>query len=87
MKNNRVLLFLPTCLLLTTMTAVAEETANTQRRSGEARWTDAKTVDLAGYQVTLPEPRMVARSHGYLWFPTLYRTSNGDWLHRSGRPG
>jgi len=79
-KNKRVLLFLPTCLLLTTMTAVAEDTANMQRRSGEAQWVDAKNVDLAGFRVTLSEPRPIARSHGYLWFPTLYRTSNSGWL-------
>ena len=64
--------------MLATMAAVAEEPAKTEPRAGEARWTDSKTVNLAGYRVTLSKPRLVARSQGYLWFPTMTRLSGGD---------
>jgi hypothetical protein len=45
-----------------------------------AKWTTAKTVDLKGLKVSLSTPVLVARSKGYLWFPTLIRLANGDLL-------
>ncbi len=39
-----------------------------------------KTITLSGLEISLSKPRLVARSHGYLWFPTLYRTGSGEWL-------
>jgi hypothetical protein len=39
---------------------------------------DARTVNLKGLDVTLSEPVLVARSHGYCWFPTMARLSNGN---------
>ena len=54
---------------------LAESTPATQ-----PRWTDVKTVEVAGNKVTLSNPRLVARRKGYLWFPTLYRLSDGAWL-------
>jgi hypothetical protein len=40
----------------------------------------AATVDLKGLKVSLSEPILVARSKGYLWFPTLLQLQNGDLL-------
>jgi hypothetical protein len=37
-----------------------------------------KTVSLAGLNVSLSKPRLVARSRGYLWFPTMTRLSGGE---------
>jgi hypothetical protein len=44
------------------------------------QWPTAKTVELKGLQVQLSAPVVVARSQGYLWFPTLIRLANGDLL-------
>jgi hypothetical protein len=43
-------------------------------------WKTAATVDLKGLKVSLSEPVLVARSKGYLWFPTLLRLENSDLL-------
>ncbi|MDA1052470.1 MAG: sialidase family protein [Planctomycetota bacterium] len=67
-----------TIALVLAMASLAEEPANAEGRADEARWTDSKTVDLAGYRITLSKPRLVARSQGYLWFPTMTRLSGGD---------
>ena len=40
----------------------------------------ADDVKLKGVTVTLSDPVLVARSKGYLWFPTLVRTHGGDLL-------
>ena len=37
-----------------------------------------KTVSLKGLEISLSKPRLVARSPGYLWFPTLTRLSGGE---------
>lgn len=44
----------------------------------EPRWELVKTVSLAGFKVSLSKPRLVARSRGYLWFPTMTRLSGGE---------
>jgi hypothetical protein len=41
-------------------------------------WEMTKTVSLEGLDVSLSKPRLVARSHGYLWFPTMTRLSGGE---------
>jgi len=43
-----------------------------------AEWQPAQTVPLQGIKVTLSQPVLVARSKGYLWFPTLVKLSGGD---------
>jgi BNR repeat-like domain len=43
-------------------------------------WKDVSTVKLPGLKVTLSQPVLVARSKGYLWFPTLLRRPEGDLL-------
>src|SRR5262249_53880813 len=45
-----------------------------------AAWDTARTVELQGLKVSLSSPVLVARSKGYLWFPTLVRLANGDLL-------
>ena len=35
-------------------------------------------MSVENYQVTLSAPVLVARSKGYLWFPTLTKLANGD---------
>lgn len=41
---------------------------------------DTQTIAVPHYNITLAQPTLVARSKGYLWFPTLVRLSNGDLL-------
>ncbi len=41
-------------------------------------WQAGNTVELTGLKVTLSKPVLVARSKGYLWFPTVVRLSNGE---------
>jgi hypothetical protein len=43
-------------------------------------WKLAGTEELKGMKVTLSEPVLVARSKGYLWFPTLTRRADGTLL-------
>jgi hypothetical protein len=45
-----------------------------------AAWDTTRTVDLPGLKVSLSAPVLVARSKGYLWFPTLVRLADGDLL-------
>ena len=44
----------------------------------EPRWELTKTVSYQGIEVSLSKPRLVARSRGYLWFPTMTRLSGGE---------
>lgn len=62
---------------LATMAAFASVPlrANDQKSPG---WEMIKTVSLEGLEVSLSEPRLVARSRGYLWFPTMTRLSGGE---------
>jgi hypothetical protein len=43
-------------------------------------WKDAATVKLKDASISLSEPVLVARSKGYLWFPTLTPLANGSLL-------
>ncbi|MCX6050126.1 MAG: sialidase family protein [Chloroflexi bacterium] len=43
-------------------------------------WIDRKKVDLQGLRVTLSEPVVVGRSHGYFWFANLWQMPSGDLL-------
>ena len=43
-----------------------------------AAWETAATVPLEGVRVALSKPVLVARSKGYLWFPTMTRLSGGE---------
>src|SRR5262245_37268841 len=43
-------------------------------------WSVAKTVQLKGLKVSLSKPVLVARSKGYLWFPTLIPLGKGRLL-------
>jgi hypothetical protein len=44
----------------------------------EPRWEMVKKLSLQGFEVSLSKPRLVARSRGYLWFPTMTRLSGGQ---------
>ena len=44
----------------------------------KSSWEVTKTVSLEGLEISLSKPRLVARSHGYLWFPTMTRLSGGE---------
>jgi hypothetical protein len=46
--------------------------------AAEPQWETAATVTVGGLQVALSKPRLVARSAGYLWFPTMTRLSGGE---------
>ncbi|HJT75857.1 MAG TPA: sialidase family protein [Gemmataceae bacterium] len=43
-------------------------------------WKTARTLELHGLRGSLSEPVLVARSKGYLWFPTMARLAGGDLL-------
>src|SRR5262245_55772511 len=43
-------------------------------------WRDREPQMVGKLLVTLSEPVLVARSEGYLWFPTLVLLSNGELL-------
>ena len=45
---------------------------------GDGRWQAGNTIEMPGLKVTLSKPVLVARSKGYLWFPTVVRLSNGE---------
>jgi hypothetical protein len=46
--------------------------------TAEPQWETVETVSVRGLQVALSKPRLVARSAGYLWFPTMTRLSGGE---------
>jgi len=54
----------------------------TARDAAPARadWKVVKTQPLKGLTLSLSAPVLVARSKGYLWFPTLVRLGNNDLL-------
>lgn len=43
-------------------------------------WKPGKQTELNGVKISLSQPVLVARRHGFLWFPTLTRLTNGDLL-------
>ena len=46
----------------------------------DAAWHSGSTVRLKSLEVNLSRPVNVFRSKGYVWFPCLYRHTNGDVL-------
>ncbi len=57
------------------------DVARSQDSSTEEKppaWVNRPTLKLPGLEVTASEPVLVARSRGYLWFPTVVRLANGD---------
>ncbi len=44
----------------------------------DGRWQAGNSIEMPGLKVTLSKPVLVARSKGYLWFPTVVRLSNGE---------
>jgi hypothetical protein len=50
------------------------------RRAAEKVWKDVRTESVGDVEVSLSAPVLVARSEGYLWFPTCMRLSSGDLL-------
>jgi hypothetical protein len=43
-------------------------------------WHDAHVERVGGREITLSKPVLVARSSGFLWFPTIMRLASGDLL-------
>jgi hypothetical protein len=48
------------------------------------KWDRRRTVEAAGYRVTLSTPVLVRRSRRYNWLPQLHRMANGDLLATMG---
>ncbi len=48
------------------------------REQSEPAWEMTPSLSLGGLDISLSKPRLVARSHGYLWFPTMTRLSGGE---------
>ncbi len=66
--------------LLSAAAALAVLSASASAEGPAPAWKTARTADLHGLRVSLSEPVLVARSKGYLWFPTLARLAGGDLL-------
>jgi len=49
-------------------------------RASAESWQAGNTAEVAGLKVTFSKPVLVARSKGYLWFPTLVKLSSGELL-------
>jgi hypothetical protein len=49
-------------------------------KSATSSWKTARTIPLKGLKVSLSEPVLVARSRGFLWFPTLVHLGKGKLL-------
>jgi len=50
----------------------------TVRAADRPQWETTATLQLNGLEISLSKPRLVARSSGYLWFPTMTRLSGGE---------
>src|SRR5262245_34011835 len=70
---------LPWSLTVLFLAAASPLQAADPNKSGEG-WKTTKTVELKGLKVSLSSPVLVARSQGYLWFPTLYKLADGNLL-------
>ena len=66
--------------LLTAQPGLADEPATDQPPTKAKAWDAAQTVALEGVKVTLSSPVLVARSSGYLWFPSLISLEGGTIL-------
>ncbi len=43
-------------------------------------WEDGGTVEADGLKVSLSRPRLVLRSQGFLWFPSMYHRADNRWF-------
>ncbi len=68
-----------TCLLAFMLLAAGNYLGGAAQNKAPA-WEQKQTIALKGAKVTLSAPILVARSRGYLWFPTLIRRPQGDLL-------
>ena len=79
MLVDRRPLLLPIVLVVMVFNAPIWMTASAAAgEDGDGRWQAGNTVEMPGLKVTLSKPVLVARSKGYLWFPTVARLSNGE---------
>jgi len=62
------------------LVAFSSATRADDRATDPPKWEMTRPVALGGSEISLSKPRLVARRRGYLWFPTLHRTSDGNWL-------
>ena len=69
-----------TSIYLSTIPVPVRAASEGDRQSGQAKpdWEMTKTVATGDLDVSLSKPRLVARSSGYLWFPTMTRLSGGE---------
>lgn len=65
------------CLAPPGSTARAQQPQRDSAAAQQPSWKIAKTLTLGSSKVALSEPVLVARSKGYLWFPTLIRLEGG----------
>src|SRR5262245_55706451 len=78
---NWIVLSVATCLIANAdRTPVSAADRPAQPPDHRAAWQSGNVHELGGIRVTLSQPVLVARSRGFLWFPTLIRLSNGDLL-------
>ncbi len=46
----------------------------------QQQWEDGDTIEVGTHKVSLSRPRLVQRSKGYLWFPSLYHRGGDRWF-------
>ena len=80
MKPHVLILLLIVVLFGRFGSTIAEEPTTQSVGSDEKTWKVARAVELKGMSVSLSEPVLVARSKGFLWFPTLVQTAGGDLM-------
>lgn len=76
----RLALLASLCAGAVARASAQEPAAGTRVGAGAPAWQDGRTYALNGMNVTLSRPVLVARSKGYLWFPTLVKLVNGDCM-------
>src|SRR5262249_26046035 len=68
-------------LAIIAATPIAGNAGETQSaKSATSSWKTTRTIPLKGLKAHLSEPVLVARSKGYLWFPTLVHLGKGKLL-------
>ena len=65
-------------ILAAAASATAAATSLVAQDQHKPAWEMTKNVTLEGIEFSLSKPRLVARSHGFLWFPTMTRLSGGE---------
>ena len=79
MLVDRRPLLLPIVLVVMVFNAPAWRTVEAAAgEDGDGRWQAGNSIEMPRLKVTLSKPVLVARSKGYLWFPTVVRLSNGE---------